>query len=392
MKIKRKAFSILLNRVKEKGNFIQFITGPRQVGKTTMVLQLKENIGNDCKYFVSEDSITKGPSWLDSTLSNEEISADKNGNRKRVVIIDEIQKIRDWQDIVKKHYDKIKRDKCSLQMILLGSSPVLLSDGKESLAGRFESIYMSHWNYSEMREAFGWDLEDYICYGSFPGSATFTNDYRRWRSYIKESIIEATLTKDILSYERINKPALLRQLFEITQVYSGQIFSFTKMLGQLHDAGNTTTLSHYAELLKTSGLMCILSKFSCRELVKRMSIPKLQVLNNAFLDFGEGDLKKILQTNSELKGRIIESAVGGYLANRMLSGEIELYYWRDGNDEVDFVVKKEGRMFLIEVKSGGTRMYQKGLDAALKKYPKASAIIIGNSHKELEKFFLGEIV
>jgi hypothetical protein len=392
MKFKRKALSILSKRIKEKENLIQFITGPRQVGKTTMVLQLKEYIENECKYFTSEDSVTKGPAWLDATLNNEKISADKKSNSKHVVIIDEIHKIHDWQEIIKKHYDKNKRDKCNLQMILLGSSPILISKGKESLAGRFESIYMGHWDYKEMLEAFGWDLDDYICYGSYPGSATFINDYRRWRSYIKESIIEATLTKDILSYERINKPALLRQLFEITQVYSGQILSFTKMLGQLHDAGNTTTLTHYAELLKTSGLMCTLNKFSNRELVKRMSVPKLQVLNNAFIDIGEGDLKKIIQTNSELKGRIIESAVGGYLANRMLSGEIDLYYWREGNDEVDFVVKKEGRMFLIEVKSGRTRMSQKGLDNALKKYPKASAIIIGNSNKELEKFFLGEIV
>lgn len=387
MEFRRKEFGILKKRLSEDYGLIQIIAGPRQVGKTTLAIQLQKTL-SAVKYYTSEEKFGEGHAWIDNIFTDAEMDLKKNG--KSVVIIDEIQKIHDWQNIIKKHFDRFKRNRLNIQIVLLGSSPLLIHKRKESLTGRYELIYLTHWDLKEMQTAFKWDIEQYIAYGSYPGSVNFAGNYRRWRKYIQDSIVETSISKDLLTQERIYKPALMRQLFEFVQAYSGQIISYNKMLGQLHDAGNTTTLSHYAELLRINGLMCSISKYSEKHIIRRASIPKLQVLNNALLNIGGSDPAEIYASDSELRGRMLESAIGSYLANRMMKGELDLFYWRSGNDEVDFMVKKEDRIYLIEVKSGRRKLHKTGLDEALKVFTNAKAILIGQEKDKLERFFHGE--
>lgn len=387
MEFKRKEFEVLKRRLSEDYGLIQIITGPRQIGKTTLALQLLKVLPVS-KYYTSEEKFGEGSAWIDNIFTEAEMSLKRTG--KSIVIIDEIQKIHDWQNVIKKHFDRFKRERLNIRIVLLGSSPLLIHKGRESLAGRYELIHLTHWDLKEMQSAFKWDIEKYIAYGSYPGSVEFIGDYRRWRRYIQDSIVETSISRDILMQERIYKPALMRQLFEFVQVYSGQIISYNKMLGQLHDAGNTTTLAHYAELLKINGLMCSISKYSGRHVVRRASVPKLQVLNNALLNLDGSDPVEIYASDSELRGRMVESAIGSYLANRMVKGELELFYWRNGNDEVDFVVNKEDEMHLIEVKSGKRKLHRTGLDEALKVFRGAKALLIGQDKEKLERFFHGE--
>jgi len=177
---------------------------------------------------------------------------------------------------------------------LLGSSPLLVQQGlSESLAGRFEILRIGHWSFSEMRDAFGLTVDQYLYFGGYPGSAALINDEERWRRYLLDSLIETTLARDILLMNRVDKPALLRQMFRLGCEYSGQILSYQKMLGQLQDAGNTTTLAHYLDLLSGAGMLCGLSKFSSEVVRQRGSSPKLQVLNNGLMTAQSGQIYRI---------------------------------------------------------------------------------------------------
>jgi predicted AAA+ superfamily ATPase len=342
----------LVTRIQESKQFIEVVIGPRQVGKTTMITQLlKKNLFSF--HMASADAVpVSNRTWLEQHWETARLMMDQQEVKEFLLVIDEIQKIDNWSETVKLLWDSDKNKGRQLKVILLGSSRLLLQQGlTESLAGRFEQQYVGHWSLKEMETAFGWTPEQFAWFGGYPGSAPLIEDEKRWKNYVRESLIETSISKDILMLTRVDKPALMRQLFELGCLYSGQELSFTKMLGQLQDAGNTTTLSHYLNLLNTAGLLTGLSKYSSNKLSNRSSSPKFQVHNTAMIAAQQQYSFEEARANAVLWGRIVENAVGAHLLNYSISEDYELFYWREGGAEVDFVIKGEGKLVGIEVKS-----------------------------------------
>jgi hypothetical protein len=384
--IKRSNIEQFTSRINEQRRFIQVLVGPRQVGKTTLVLQLLEEtiLPN---MFESADAVLNSNSewilqiWETARLRMKAIQASEF-----LLVIDEVQKIDNWSEIVKQQWDRDTREKINIKVILLGSSRLLIQKGlTESLAGRFEITHLGHWSFSEMEKAFGWTVEEYIYFGGYPGAAQLIQDEQRWRNYIKDALIETSISKDILMLTRVDKPALLKRLFELGALYSGQILSYTKLMGQLQDAGNTTTLSHYLQLLSDAGLLGGIEKYAGNAINKRSSSPKFQVYNNALLTALENYTFAEIQTNAKDWGRLVESAIGSHLINCSVSEHYELYYWRENNNEVDFVIKKNGKLIGIEVKSG-RRGDNKGMSAFSKSYNPDKVLLVGTGGIGISEF------
>jgi hypothetical protein len=269
----------------------------------------------------------------------------------------------------------------------MGSAPLLIARGMtESLAGRFELLHLPHWSFAEMREAFGFDLERYLHFGGYPGAASLAGEPQRWRRYITDSLIETSISRDILLLTRVDKPALLRRLFELACRYSGQILSYTKMLGQLQDAGNTTTLAHYLDLLAGAGMVCGLQKFAGDSARSRGSSPKLQVLNTALMSATAGLSPEEARGDHEYRGRLVESAVGAHLANAAACGECALYYWRERGAEVDFVVRSGRRVVAIEVKSTQAGRPGSGAGTFAAAFKPQRTLLVGGDGIALEEF------
>ena len=384
--IKRSNIEQFTSRINEQRSFIQVLVGPRQVGKTTLVLQLLEEtiIPN---MFESADAVLNSNSewilqiWETARLRMKAIQASEF-----LLVIDEVQKIDNWSEIVKQQWDRDTREKINIKVILLGSSRLLIQKGlTESLAGRFEITHLGHWSFSEMEKAFGWTVEEYIYFGGYPGAAQLIQDELRWRNYIKDALIETSISKDILMLTRVDKPALLKRLFELGALYSGQILSYTKLMGQLQDAGNTTTLSHYLQLLSDAGLLGGIEKYAGNVVHKRSSSPKFQVYNNALLTALENHTFEETQINAKDWGRLVESAIGSHLINSSVSERYELYYWRENNNEVDFVIKKNGKLIGIEVKSG-RRADNKGMSVFSKSYNPDKVLLVGTGGIGIAEF------
>ncbi|MDR1557635.1 MAG: ATP-binding protein [Tannerellaceae bacterium] len=343
------------SRIEEPRKFIQVILGPRQVGKTTMVNQLLSQLSIP---YVNEsaDAISATNSaWLMQAWETARLRMKASGALEYLLVIDEIQKIDNWSEVVKQQWDKDTREGVNIKVILLGSSRLLIQKGlTESLAGRFETFYLGHWSFAEMEAAFGWSIEQYIYFGGYPGSALLINDEERWKNYIKDSLIETSISKDILMLTRVDKPALLKRLFELGCLYSGQILSYTKITGQLQDAGNTTTLANYLKLLSDCGLLGGLEKYAGSVIRQRSSSPKFQVYNNALLTSQNDETYSTAIVNPKLWGRLVESSVGAHLFNHAVSERYNLYYWREGNNEVDFILEKGDKVIGLEVKSGAS--------------------------------------
>ncbi len=386
--IKRAQLQLIISRIKEKRRFMQVLAGPRQVGKTTMVLQLLTETGIQGFYVAADDISGIGISWIELQWETARQKLKMAGTDSFVLIIDEIQKIPNWSEIVKKLWDADSRENTQLHVILLGSSRLLLQTGMtESLAGRYETMYISHWSLAEMREAFDWNADQYAWYGGFPGAASLINDERRWKNYINNSLAETSISKDILMMSRVDKPALMRRLFDLGCSYSGQMLSFNKILGQLLDAGNTTTLSHYLDLLDSAGLLGGLEKFSRDKARKRSSSPKFQVHNTAFASALNPYDFQMITENREKWGRVVESAVGAHLINNAYSQDYSLFYWRDGNYEVDFVLEHKGRIIALEVKSGHN-LRTAGMVQFRKLYPDSKIMLVGKDGLPWEEFLL----
>ena len=386
--IKRTQLQVITSRIKEQKRFIQVIAGPRQVGKTTMVLQLLEEPGIEGMYAAADDVSGIGNAWIELQweTARQKLKISEAGSF--VLIIDEIQKIPDWSETVKRLWDSDNRENIQLHVILLGSSRLLLQTGMtESLAGRFETMYISHWSFSEMREAFGWNAEQFAWYGGFPGAASLISDESRWKSYVNNSLAETSISKDILMMSRVDKPALMRRLFDLGCSYSGQMLSFNKILGQLLDAGNTTTLSNYLDLLDSAGLLGGLQKFSRDIVRKRSSSPKFQVHNTAFMSALHPLDFKMIVKDREKWGRVVESAVGAHLINNAYSQDFSLFYWREGNYEVDFVLEHKGRVVALEVKSG-ISLRTAGMVQFRKSYPDSKIMLVGRDGIPWEDFLL----
>jgi predicted AAA+ superfamily ATPase len=311
-----------------------------------------------------------------------------------VLALDEVQKVTGWSETVKRLWDEDTRARRTLRIVLLGSSRLLMQQGlTESLAGRFEVLHLPHWSYSEMREAFGFTLEQYLYFGGYPGAAAFGDDPPRWRRYLLDSLIETTTTiaRDVLLMTRVDKPALLRRLFELGCRYSGQILSYTKMLGQLQDAGNTTTLAHYLNLLEGAGTVRGLPKYSGKPVRQRGTSPKLQVLNTALMTAQSGLSPDEAWSDREFRGRLIESAVGAHLANASAGGSCELFYWRGRNQEVDFVLRSGRALVAIEVKSGRAPTALSGLSAFRSAFKATRTLLIGRDGTPLDEFLLSPV-
>ena len=370
-----KYISELAKRVSEERTFIQVVAGARQVGKTTIINQFLDSYPHDSIY-ESADSVAGSPQvWLEQVWNSARLKV-RTGSPEVLLVIDEVQKLSNWSEIVKKLWDEDSRAKTNIKVILSGSSRLLIKKGlTESLHGRFELIQVPHWSFPEMREAFGFNLEEYIYFGGYPGPASLIKEEKRWKSYLRESIIETSISKDILMLTTITKPALLRQLFELGAAYSSQVLPFNKMLGSLTDAGNTVTLSHYLELLDQTRLLGGLQKYSGSVQRSRSSSPKLQVYNNALFTAMCGKNFAESQAAPDIWGRFVESCVGSHLLNSCLESGISLRYWRDGNDEVDFVIAEGDRLCGIEVKSG-RRLKNKGMDIFKQQHPSAKVYVV----------------
>ncbi len=351
----RPYFKQVKSRIEEPRRFIQVILGPRQVGKTTMINQLLSQSSISYTYESADAIAATNSVWLMQAWETARVKMKASAASEYLLVIDEIQKIDNWSEIVKQQWDKDTRENVNIKVILLGSSRLLIQKGlTESLAGRFETFYLGHWSFAEMQAAFGWTIQQYIYFGGYPGSATLINDEERWKNYIKDSLIETSISKDILMLTRVDKPALLKRLFELGCLYSGQILSYTKIIGQLQDAGNTTTLANYLKLLTDCGLLGGLEKYAGNVIRQRSSSPKFQVYNNALLTSQDDETYSTAIVNPKLWGRLVESSIGAHLLNHAVSERYNLYYWREGNNEVDFILEKGDKVIGLEVKSGAS--------------------------------------
>ena len=337
---------------------------------------------------VSADEPTlRGRDWIAQQWDAARLVAREASRSGAVLALDEIQKIPDWSETVKRLWDEDTAARVKLKVVLLGSAPLLIQHGlTESLAGRFELLHLPHWSFAEMQAAFRWSLDEYLCFGGYPGAAPLVKDPARWARYVKDSLIETTLSRDVLLLTRVDKPALLRRLFELACRYSGQILSYQKMLGQLQDAGNTTTLAHYLELLAGAGMVTGLPKFAGSEVRQRGSSPKLQVLNTALMTAQAGKTPNEIRRDPQYYGRLVESAVGAHLANAATAGECEVFYWRERSREVDFIVRSGRTVTAIEVKSGRRRESLAGLEMFRSTFRPARQLLVGGDGIALETF------
>lgn len=390
MDYKRQVVKDIQRGLSREKKLIHVISGPRQVGKTTAATQISENWTGPVIHASADQPLPPGPEWIRAQWHRASVKASRKKTQKKtdvLLILDEVQKVFGWSEIVKDLWDTESRENLGIQLILLGSSTLLIQKGlTESLAGRFFLYRCPHWSYNEMSEAFGWDLDTWLYYGGYPGAASFITEEEIWQRYVADSLIETTLSKDVLQLQTINKPALLRHLFLLAAVYPAQILSYNKMLGQLHDAGNTTTLANYLRLLETAYLITGLELFKPGRKTHRSSSPKLIIRNNALVNAIVGGSFEESRVDYAWWGRLVENAVGSHLLNHFHDLPTSIFYWRDRNREVDFVIKSPSRTLAVEVKSGKPNNLQ-GLSTFCRLYPKAIPIVIGPQGISLEEFF-----
>ena len=409
----RKQIAAVLKRLNESPRWLIFINGPRQCGKTTLIWQTLNQIGRTKPYrYLAVDkpgleAIPSAPEpwtgsdrkekwsaldteerdgrWLVSAWQLARLEAAQS-ERGFALVFDEIQRIPNWSEVVKGLWDADRWENRSLHVVLLGSAPLLMQRGmKESLAGRFESIRLTHWSYGEMAEAFGFDLPQYLYFGGYPGAAPLALEQTRWRDYITAALVEPNIERDILALERVDKPALLKRLFDLSAEFSGEILAYNKMLGQLADAGNTTTLARYLTLLEQAGLVAGLLNYEGLSRRRRASSPKLNVLNTALMSAYSGYGFAEARADRTFWGRLVESAVGAHLFNTK-TPEMSLYYWRYKSNEVDFVLESGRRLAAFEVKSGRLRSRPKGLEKFKEQFKPVNALLVGESGTSIGEF------
>lgn len=382
----RSLVPLLVREFESRQPVFQVLTGPRQVGKTTIAQQVMEKLPFPCVYASADSPLPPGPEWIETQWRRGEVEADRSGGAV-LLVLDEVQKVRGWSESLKSKWDAARRTSRDIRLLVLGSSALLLQAGlSESLTGRFFLHRCSHWTFQECVDAFDWDLPHWLFFGGYPGAASFSDDERKWKRYVTDSLIESVLAHDVLQLQKINKPTLLRHLFALAATFPAQILSYNKMLGQLQDAGNTTTLAHYLRLLETAFLVSGLELFARGSVRKRGSSPKLLLWNNALINalsnrsFGESI------ADPSWWGRLIENAVGGHLINNLYPADYSITYWRQGDKEVDFVIARGTELFAIEVKSGRSSKVS-GLEAFRSRYPDAAAIVVGGNGIPLHDFF-----
>lgn len=351
----------LLQRLQGEPRLIQVLTGPRQVGKTTGVRQLIEQCGWPAHYANADDVLSSDRTWLLQQWQQALVLG-----RDALLVIDEIQKVPNWSETVKALWDQ---QPARLRVLLLGSSALQIQTGvSESLAGRFELLRVHHWTFDELRTAFGYDLPRYLAFGGYPGAVALEDKPDRWYAYMKDAIVEAVISKDILQSRKVANPALFRQAFEILCAYPAQEISYTKLLGQLQDRGNTDLIKYYIELYGGAFLLHALPKYSAKAWLSRSSSPKMLPACPALYSMVTG---VSVANDAEQRGRAFELAVGAELMQQ----PGQLFYWRERNDEVDFVLQYRDQLYAIEVKSGRKKS-TKGLEVFCRQAPQALRVIV----------------
>ena len=365
---------------------IQALVGPRQVGKTTIAKQLMKRTALPSVYASADSPLPPGPEWIETQWKRAEIEA-ASAHGPVLLVLDEIQKVQGWSETVKHLWDAQPQENRTVRLLLLGSSSLLLQSGlSESMSGRFFLHRCPHWSFPESHKAFGWSLDEWIFFGGYPGAAEFADNLDHWKQYVMDSLIETVLARDVLQMQRVAKPALLRHLFLLAAAYPSQILSYNKMLGQLQDAGNTTTLAHYLTLLEAAFLVSGLPAFSKGEIRKRASSPKLILWNNALVNsLSPASFPDVLGDAGRW-GRLVENAVGAHLLNGLPAAAYRVSYWRKAGQEVDFVVEHETGLWGVEVKSGRPRKTT-GIDRFRTRYPESKVLIVGGGGIPLEVFF-----
>lgn len=382
---KRQLYETLHAALSRPTPVIHVIIGPRQVGKTTIARQIQETINTPCVYASADSPVPLDSAWIETQWRRSVAEAAASGTPV-LLILDELQKVRGWSETLKSLWDN-RTSGPDIRVLILGSSALMMQEGlTESLAGRFFLHRCSYWGYQECQDAFGWSLEQWIFFGGYPGAAAFTANESDWKRYISDSLIETVLARDVLQMSKVAKPVLLRHLFALAATLPAQCISYTKMLGQLHDAGNTTTLAHYLKLLESAFLASGLELFSQGVQRKRGSSPKLVLWNNALVNALSTRNFADSLADTIWWGRLVENAVGAHLCNSLNSVEYSLTYWREGDYEVDYVVSRGRDIWAIEVKSGSSGKAA-GLSRFRSRYPDAKALLVGAQGIPLEEFF-----
>lgn len=381
----------IVARMQEPREFMQILVGPRQTGKSTAIGQVLNSLDIPYHLIAADDYSLNTEEWFASEWRKARMLASSEAQG-ALFVVDEVQKLPHWAAVAKKMWDEDTRSNVPVKVLLTGSSSLLIQRGMEdSLMGRFEVLYSMHWSFSECRDAFGYSLDDFLFFGGYPGAAKRKGDPIRWARYMQTSIVEPTISQDILQMERIEKPALLKSLFVMGSSYSAQEVSYTKIMGQLQDAGNTVTIAHYLDLLSKAGMLSGLQKYALDAARIRRSSPRLMIHDTSLMTYPYGSNKNTVLADPEKRGHLVESAVGAYLIERSVEEGFEVFWWRTSKgEEVDFVIKKASMLTAIEVKSGRIKG-TKGVREFLKRSPHASSLVVGSEECPLEDFLLGKI-
>ncbi len=365
----------LSDKLSRYPHLVQVLIGPRQVGKTTSIIAfLKQHYADGFHYYNSEEHFQSSNQWVQECWY-------KAQKQNKVLVIDEVQKIPDWAQVIKAMWDQQQLSGRKIKCIVLGSSSLSIQKGlSESLAGRFMLTQAFHWNYTESKEGYNLSWEEYLEIGGYPGAYPMRENLSDWQNYVKNSLVQAVIEKDILLNHTVKSPALFRQCFEILTSYPAQEISYTKLLGQLQNKGNTDLIKHYLSLFEGAFLIKQLSKFSAGKIRQKASSPKIIPLCPAFYY-----MQTLSALTSKEKGRIFELIVGMAL----LRSGYEMFYWRDGQYEVDYVLKFGKNLWAIEVKSGQSKKAN-GLLRFNQLYPDAKMVMINQeNYIELEKDVIG---
>ncbi|MDR0308702.1 MAG: ATP-binding protein [Coriobacteriales bacterium] len=385
----RKLVSTITARMHEPRRFMQIVTGPRQTGKTTAIKQALRKTAVPYRFASADVIATQSSEWLESEWQQARDLVSSN-NAPALIVLDEVQNIRQWPSTVKALWDEDAWTGTDLRVVLSGSSTLLLQKGlSESLTGRFEILRSTHWSYPEMRQAFNYSFQDFLSFGGYPAGAALKSDPERWKSYMIDAVIETTLSRDVLQMEDVRKPALLRKLFILGCQFSAQELSYRKILGQLDDRGNAETIAHYLDLLNSAGLLCGMQKYDRKGLNTRKSSPRLMVFDTGLLSAASPNSEKLLN-DPEMRGHFVESAVGAYLLAQSKVDRFEVFWWREGDKEVDFVISQGDKLTALEVKSGRVKNTQ-GILAFQRLYPEARLLVIGDRNNSLEDLLSGKI-
>jgi uncharacterized protein len=386
MEFERDIVGELVTGLREMPQFLQIVIGPRQVGKTTAVGQAADRLNWPGVVASADSPLPPGAEWVESQWRLARVK-EAACLGPVLLVLDEIQKVAGWSEVVKRLWDEEQARKGRIRVVLLGSSALQLHQGMtESLAGRYFLHRCMHWTWPECQKAFGWSLEDWLVFGGYPGAAPLAHDESLWRRYVTDSLVEAVLARDVMTGHRIAKPVLLRHLFALACAYPAQVISYNKMLGQLVDAGNTTTLAGYVEALQTAFLLTGLQAWSGSAVKQRASSPKLLMWNNALIHAMSRRTRQDVEADATWRGRLVENAVGAHLMCHLPPLAYSVHYWRNGDAEVDFVVARPGRLWALEVKSGRGGKTP-GLPAFRKRFPEAKSLLIGGGGVPLEEFF-----